>query len=66
MQPIQESNPEGQPFEKKPIDKPIRTGILLNLLLINQDELVKSVKVDHNLGCSNYKTVTAKILKEVR
>jgi len=41
------------------IDKSIR-GILLNLLLINQDEPVKVVKADHSLGCSHCKMVIQK------
>lgn len=42
---------------KRLIDKSIRRGNLLNLLLINQDEPVKAGKVDHSLGCSNRKMV---------
>lgn len=42
-------------FLKKLIDKSISRDTLLNLLLINQDELVKAVKVHHSLGCSNHK-----------
>lgn len=43
-----------------------RGDALLELLLRNREELVEDVKADGSLGCTDYRMVKPKILKEVR
>ena len=48
------------------IEEPTRRGVMLDLVLTNDEGLVGSVKLKGNLGCSDHEMVEFKIVRAVR
>lgn len=48
------------------IEKPVRKGATLDLVLNNKLGLVRNAKLKGSLGCSTYEMMEFKILKEAR
>ena len=49
-------------FLMQVVEEPTRGGVLLDLILTNKEGLVKEVKVEGSLGCSDHEMVEFKIL----
>lgn len=41
-------------FLLQEVEKPMRRGAMLGLVLTNQEVLVENVKLKHSLGCSDH------------
>jgi len=49
-------------FLMQVVEEPMRTGVLLNLVLMNKEGLVEDVKDGGSLGCSDQEMVKVRIL----
>jgi len=50
-------------FLMQVVEEPMRTGMLLDLVLTNKEELVEDVKVGGSLSCSDHEMVNFRILR---
>ena len=53
-------------FLSQALDEPMRRGALLDLVLTNEEGLVRNVKLKGSLGCSDHEMVEFKILRAPR
>ena len=51
-------------FLMQVVEEPTRWGVLLDLVLSNRNGLLRDVKVEGSLGCSDHEMVEFKILCE--
>lgn len=60
------SGERSRPLLHTSMDEPTREGALLDLSLMNKEELIRELKADGNLGCSDQELVEFKILRSVQ